>query len=86
MRRLAAGGPRFETVTSERADGDRGLGTSDGTHVLDPARYQSAAASAREVLACYETADALGFLGALAPERVALFDRVIGTLVRLSRW
>jgi four helix bundle protein len=48
------------------------------------ARYQSAAASAREVLACLETAQALGFTGALDPELGALFNQVIGTLVRLS--
>ena len=47
------------------------------------ARYQSAAASAREALSCWETAQALGFVGALEPEVAALFDRVIGTLVRL---
>ena len=48
------------------------------------ARYQSAAASAREVLACFETAEALGFTGPLEPELGALFNRVIGTLVRLT--
>ena len=48
------------------------------------ARYQSAAASAREVLACLETAEALGFVGAIEPELGALFHRIIGTLVRLS--
>jgi len=47
------------------------------------ARYQSAAASAREALACFETAQALGWLGPLEPELGALFQRVIGTLVRL---
>jgi four helix bundle protein len=47
------------------------------------ARFQTAAASAREALACWETAHALGWVGALEPELVALFDRVIGTLVRL---
>jgi four helix bundle protein len=47
------------------------------------ARYQSAAASAREALACFETAQALGWLGPLEPELDALFQRVIGTLVRL---
>jgi len=47
------------------------------------ARYQSAAASAREALACLETAEALGWLQPLEPELGALFDRVIGTLVRL---
>ena len=47
------------------------------------ARYQSAAASAREVLACFETAEALGWLKPLEPDLVALFQQVIGTLVRL---
>ena len=48
------------------------------------ARYQSAAASAREVLACCETAEALGFAAPLEPELTALFNRIIGTLVRLT--
>jgi four helix bundle protein len=47
------------------------------------ARFQSAAASARETLACLETAEAMGFMGPLDPELAALFHRVIGTLVRL---
>jgi four helix bundle protein len=47
------------------------------------ARYQSAVASAREALACLETAQALGWLEPLEPELEALFNRVIGTLVRL---
>jgi len=47
------------------------------------ARFQSAAASARETLACLETAEAMGFLAPIEPELCALFDRVIGTLVRL---
>jgi four helix bundle protein len=47
------------------------------------ARFQTAAASARETLACLETAEALGFAGPLDPELAALFQRVIGTLVRL---
>ena len=46
-------------------------------------RYQFAAASAREVLACLETAEALGWVQPLEPELGALFHRVIGTLVRL---
>ena len=53
------------------------------------ARFQSAAASARETLACLETAEAMGFIGPLDPELGALFHRVIGTLVRLiepRRW
>ena len=40
-------------------------------------------ASAREALACLETAEALGWLGPLEPELGALFQHVIGTLVRL---
>ena len=47
------------------------------------ARYQSAAGSAREALACLETAEALGWIAAPPPNVVALFNRVIGTLVRL---
>ena len=48
-----------------------------------PARYQSAAASAREALACLETAEALGWVQPLPPDLGALFHRIIGTLVRL---
>jgi four helix bundle protein len=47
------------------------------------ARYQSAAASAREALACLETAEALGWLAPMDADLSALFHRVIGTLVRL---
>jgi four helix bundle protein len=46
-------------------------------------RFHSAVASARETLACLETAEAMGFIGPLSPELTAIFDRVIGTLVRL---
>jgi four helix bundle protein len=47
-------------------------------------RYQTALASAREVLSCWETAQALGWVGPLDPEIGALFQRVIGTLVHLA--
>jgi four helix bundle protein len=47
------------------------------------ARYQCALASARETLACLETAQALGWVEPLDVELAALFQRVIGTLVRL---
>ena len=47
------------------------------------ARYQSAAASAREALACLETAEALGWLAPVPSETLGLFNQVIGTLVRL---
>jgi len=49
------------------------------------ARFQTALASAREALSCWETAQALGWVGELDPEVTALFNRVIGTLVRLIR-
>jgi four helix bundle protein len=47
------------------------------------ARFQSAAASARETLACLETAEAMGFIGPVDPALGAMFNQVIGTLVRL---
>jgi hypothetical protein len=46
-------------------------------------RFQSATASAREALSCWETAQALGWVGPLDPEVLALFRQVLGTLVRL---
>jgi four helix bundle protein len=49
------------------------------------ARYQTAAASAREVLACMETAEALGFIGHPAEDLLDQLDRVIATLVRLTK-
>jgi four helix bundle protein len=48
------------------------------------ARFQTALASARETLACLETAEAMGFVGPVEPQLAAVFHRVIGTLVRLS--
>ncbi len=40
--------------------------------------------SGRETLACLETAEAMGFIGAIDPELGALFHRVIGpSFVRL---
>jgi len=62
------------------------LNTAEGAYSRGKnrqARFQSAAASARETLACLETAEAMGFIGPIEPELVALFNRVIGTLVRL---
>ena len=62
------------------------LNVAEGAHSRGrnrQARYQSAAASAREVLACLETAEALGWVRPIEPELAALFHRVIGTLVRL---
>jgi four helix bundle protein len=62
------------------------LNVSEGTYLRGKnrqARYQSAAASAREALSCWETAQALGWVGPLEPQVLALFRQVIGTLVRL---
>ena len=62
------------------------LNTAEGAYSRGrnrQARFQSAAASARETLACLETAEAMGFIDPLDLELAALFHRVIGTLVRL---
>src|SRR5689334_18196300 len=70
----------------ERALTSVPLNTAEGSHSRGKnrsVRYQTAAASAREALACCETAEALGFLGPLDVETALLFRRVIGTLMRL---
>src|SRR5262245_23405722 len=92
VRRLAPFLPRLRARSSslgdqmERALISVPLNVAEGAYGRGKnrqARFQSAAASAREALACLETADAMGFIGPLDPELGALFDRVIGTLVRL---
>ncbi|HVW24542.1 MAG TPA: four helix bundle protein [Polyangiaceae bacterium] len=63
------------------------LNTAEGAYSRGKnrqARFQTAAASAREVLACYETAQAFGWVGDLEHDIAALFNQIIGTLVRLS--
>ena len=63
------------------------LNTAEGTQSRgrnQQARYHTAAASAQEVLSCLETAEALGFTAAPDEELRALFNHVIGTLVRLA--
>jgi four helix bundle protein len=63
------------------------LNVAEGSHSRgknQQARYHTAAGSAREVLACLETAVALGFMPEPEAELRALFNRVIGTLVRLA--
>jgi four helix bundle protein len=63
------------------------LNVAEGSHSRgrnQQARYHTAAGSAREVLACLETAEALGFTPAPDAELRALFDHVIGTLVKLA--
>jgi hypothetical protein len=52
---------------------------------LKNARYHVALGSMREVLACVETADALGYVAGVDPELVARSNHIIGTLVRLVR-
>ena len=71
----------------ERALTSIPLNTAEGAYSRGKnrlVRYQCAAASAREALACFETAQALGIAAPLDAELAALFHRVIGTLVRLS--
>jgi four helix bundle protein len=46
-------------------------------------RYHSALGSCREVLACLEVAEALGYAPAIEPDLQARFNQIIGTLVRL---
>ncbi|HEY2408172.1 MAG TPA: four helix bundle protein [Polyangiaceae bacterium] len=92
VRRLAPVLPRLKARSASLADQfERALisvplNVAEGAYSRGrnrQARYQSAAASAREALACWETAQAFGWLGPMDPELMALFHRVIGTLVRL---
>jgi four helix bundle protein len=47
------------------------------------ARFQTALGSLREVQACFEVAEALGYSRELEPELLARFNQIVGTLVRL---
>ena len=49
------------------------------------ARYQNAAGSMREVLACLEVAEALGYVKAVDPALRGKVNQVIATLVRVVR-
>ena len=63
------------------------LNVAEGSHSRGKnrqARFHSAAASAREALACFETAQAMGWMGPLNSDVSALFRQVIGTLVKLA--
>ena len=63
------------------------LNVAEGSHSRGKnrqARFHSAAASAREAMACFETAQALGWMGPLSADVTALFRQVIGTLVKLA--
>ena len=92
IRRLAPVLPRLKARSSSLADQlERALisvplNIAEGAYSRGrnrQARYHSAAASAREALACWETTQTFSWLGPMDPEIAALFQRVIGTLVRL---
>src|SRR5260221_14616726 len=60
------------------------LNIAEGSHSQGRnrnARYHNALGSLREALACFETAEALGYMGELAAGRRRAFERVLGTLV-----
>jgi four helix bundle protein len=48
-------------------------------------RYHTALGSAGEVLACYDTAEAMGYVEPVASEARRRVDHVIGTLVNVLR-
>jgi len=48
-----------------------------------PARYHTALGSIREVLACLEVAEALGYMPGIDETLKRRFDHIIGTLVRV---
>ena len=48
-------------------------------------RYHSALGSSGEVLACYDTAEAMGYVDAIGSEPRDRVDHVIGTLVNVLR-
>ena len=53
---------------------------------LRSVRYHTALGSAREVLACLETARAFGYVKEIDEGVADALDRIIGTLVRLAVW
>lgn len=71
-----------------RAASSVSLNTAEGMYSrgrLKTARYHVALGSMREVLACVETAEALGYVGTVDEALTQRADRIIGTLVRLVR-
>ena len=69
-----------------RAGSSISLNVAEGMYsrgALRQARYHTALGSAREVLACLETARAWGYVARVEPELAAALDAIIGTLVRL---
>ena len=72
----------------KRAQSSIALNVAEGSYSRgrnQSARFHTAMGSARETLACLEVAAALGQLEPLEPALIARFDRVIGTLRRLSQ-
>ena len=64
------------------------LNVAEGTYSSGknrPARYYTALGSLREALACFEVAEALGYMPELEPGILDRFDRIIATLVRLTK-
>ncbi len=47
-------------------------------------RYRTALGSARETLACLQTAEAFGYVGTVPQGVIDAMNRVIGTLVRVA--
>lgn len=71
----------------ERALTSIPLNVAEGSHSRGRnrhARYHTALGSAREVLSCLETAEAMRIMPGPNAELRALFNQVIGTLVRLA--
>ena len=58
-----------------------GSGSTGGVRM---ARYRTALGSARETLACLETATAWGYVRALPDGLMGHMNRVVGTLVRIA--
>jgi len=59
-----------------------GSGSFGGNRKL---RYHSALGSAGEALACYDTAEAMGYVDLIGSEPRRRLDHVIGTLVNVLR-
>jgi four helix bundle protein len=59
-----------------------GSGSHGGTRTE---RYRNALGSARETLACLRTAEAFGYVAPVPPGVGGRINRVIGTLVNVSR-
>jgi four helix bundle protein len=71
-----------------RAAASMSLNTSEGAYSRGKnkkARYHTALGSARETLACLETAVAFGHVEHVRDEIRALMNRIIGTLTNLAR-